>query len=78
MAPDDGAALLASLPTEALTALAELMAAVSLDPWGVAGRSRGEANMPDVVFGPGGEGLVSYLILDDERRVWVTEVQWAG
>lgn len=79
MAEDDGEALLASLPVPALTALLEFMAAVALDPWGVAGRSRGEGgNMPDVAFGPNGDGLASYLIIEDERRVWVTKVIWRG
>jgi hypothetical protein len=31
-----------------------------------------------LVFGPGGDGLVFYLILEDQRRVDVLEVQWAG
>jgi hypothetical protein len=73
------AALLDGLPTEALLALQELMAAVELDPWGVAGRDPDrDGNMPNVAFGPRGQGQVSLLILDGPRQVWVTQVQWAG
>jgi hypothetical protein len=75
---DEAAALLDALPTVALLALQELMAAVGLDPWGVAGVEPGGGNMPNVVFGPRGEGQVSLLILDGPRQVWVTQVQWAG
>lgn len=67
------------LPVEGALAFMELMAAVVLDPWGVAGRDpeRG-GNMPNVPFGPGGVGQVSLLILDGPRRVWVTQVTWGG
>ncbi|WP_165960650.1 hypothetical protein [Actinocrispum wychmicini] len=30
------------------------------------------------VFGPGGEGKVIYLILDDQRRVDLLNVMWVG
>jgi len=73
------AELLATLPTEALLPFQELMAAVALDPWGVAGRDPNrDGNMPNVVFGPHSEGQVSLLILDGPREVWVTQVTWAG
>ncbi|HEV2348077.1 MAG TPA: hypothetical protein VGS97_28580 [Actinocrinis sp.] len=74
---EEAAALLDTLPVEALLAFQELMTAVELDPWGIAGKSPGEPNMPNVLFGPHGEGQVSYLILDGPREVWVTRVQWA-
>lgn len=67
-----------SLPIAAVFALMEFMAAVALDPWGVAGLDRGSPNMPNLVFGPHGEGIVSCLIMDDERQVWITKVQWAS
>lgn len=66
------------LPTAAAVALMEFMAAMSLDPWGVAGIDRDAPNMPNLVFGPGAAGLVSCLILEDQRQIWVTKVQWAG
>jgi hypothetical protein len=53
---------------------------MKLVPWN--GRPLNEAN-PDgpvrqLVFGPGGYGLVTYLIMERDRRVDVLEVQWAG
>lgn len=77
---DEGAAaLLDALPVEALLAFQEFMTAVSLDPWGVAGRDPDrDGNMPNVPFGPKREGVVSYLILDGPRQVWITQVTWAG
>jgi hypothetical protein len=37
-----------------------------------------DGNMRELVFGPGGSGTVTYLILEDQRRVDVLLVQWAG
>lgn len=66
------------LPAEAAAALQEFLAAVELDPWGVAGWSRQRGNMPTAVFGPGGMGQVTFLILDEAREVVVTQVLWLG
>jgi hypothetical protein len=30
------------------------------------------------VFGPAGEGMITYLILDDQRRVDILDVMWIG
>lgn len=78
MAGDEqAAALLDALPTEALLALQELMTAVALDPWGVAGRDpERDLNMPTVPFGPHKQGQVTFLILDGQRKVWITQVTW--
>lgn len=64
------------LPFEGALALLELLAAAELDPWGVAGAEPGARNMPDVAFGAA--GLVTLLILDGPREIWITKVQWAG
>ncbi len=34
--------------------------------------------MRTLVFGPYGNGIVTYLILEDQQRVDVPRVQWAG
>jgi hypothetical protein len=34
--------------------------------------------MRKIVFGPNGEGIAVYLILDDQRRVVVLSVTWVG
>jgi hypothetical protein len=70
----------AALPAEALPGYAETLGVMKLVPWN--GRPLNEAN-PDrtvrhLVFGSGGYGLVTYLIMEGDRRVDVLEVQWAG
>lgn len=65
-----------NLPTEAGLALQEFMAAVVFDPHSFA--PGGSANMPTVEFGPGGRGLVTFLIRDDERELLITQVLWFG
>lgn len=70
----------ASLPVEGLIAFMEFMAAACLNPWGVnlrPGETR-ERNMPNVHFGSGSRGIVSYLIYEYDRKLLVTEVTWAG
>ena len=67
-----------ALPAEALAPLAEVRAMLAVAPWG--GDSLNDAN-PDapvrsIAFGPGYEGLVTYLILEDQRRVDVLDVMW--
>lgn len=52
------------------------MAAVVFDPWSFA--PAGSNNMPTVEFGPGGRGLVTFLIRDDERELLITQVLWFG
>ncbi|MGH3736507.1 MAG: hypothetical protein ACRDT6_12955 [Micromonosporaceae bacterium] len=71
---------LAALPAEALPSCAELVAMLELTPWsGVAyNQQRPDAPMRTHAFGPQGEGLITYLILDDQRRVVVLRVLWAG
>lgn len=34
--------------------------------------------MRELVFGASGEGTVTYLVLEDQRRVDVLLVQWMG
>lgn len=69
-----------ALPSESLSSYAETLGVMKLMPWN--GRPLNEAN-PDgpvrqLIFGPGGFGLVTYLIIERDRRVDVLEVQWAG
>lgn len=69
-----------ALPAEIRPAVAEVMAVLELVPWN--GVSLSDAN-PDgevrqLVFGPLGKGLVTYLILEDQRRVDVLRVHWLG
>ena len=64
------------LPSEAGLALQEFMTAVVFDPWSFA--PTGSANMPTVEFGPEGRGLVTFLIRDGERELFITQVLWFG
>lgn len=70
----------AGLPREAGLAFLEFMAAAELNPWGVnlrPGETR-TLNMPNVPFGPGGRGMVSYLIVESDRLLLITDVAWVG
>jgi hypothetical protein len=65
------------LPTvEAMTAFMEAVLAVTLDPWGIAGHP--DQPHVTITFGPAKQGHISYLIMDDRRTVYLTQVQWAG
>jgi len=69
-----------ALPYEALLGYAEALGVMELAPW--SGRSLNEVN-PDaevrqLVFGLGGDGLVTYLVLERDRWVDVLDVQWVG
>lgn len=70
----------AALPTEALTAYAEVLDVLHLTPWN--GESQHEDN-PDAQvrrwhFGPDLAGQVVYLIVEDLEEVHVLLVQWLG
>ena len=66
-----------ALPAEALAAYAELRVLLETSPWSGAPYNRDKPGGPLRVhtFGAG-RGLVVYLILDDQRRVDVLQVQW--
>jgi hypothetical protein len=70
----------AALPAEELPYYAELMMVLETAPWSgeAYDRQRPDANMRTHVFGKHDQGLVIYLILDDQRRVVVLRVLWAG
>lgn len=65
-----------ALPREALSAYAEARTFLEVSPW--EGRSYNRRNpdapMRTVTFGTA--GLITYLILDDQRRVDVLRVLW--
>lgn len=68
------------LPTTAANALVAFMDAVVFDPWEFA-RRPGEnvdksKNLRMLAFGS--SGIVSFLVLEDDREVLVLQIQWAG
>jgi hypothetical protein len=56
------------------------MVVLETAPWGgeACNRQRADTNMRTYAFGQHDQGLVIYLILDDQRRVVVLRVLWAG
>ena len=62
---------IAALPTEALASFAEVGVMLELAPWSgdPLNREHPERNMRSVPFGSHGQGLLVYLILEDQRRV---------
>lgn len=66
------------LPVVALAFYAELIGFLELTPWdGPAYRDDyPEGNMRKMLFGPDGEGIAVYLVLEHERRVVVLSVTW--
>ncbi|MQY23610.1 hypothetical protein [Nocardia macrotermitis] len=68
------------LPVDVLVHYAELIAFLELTPWeGPAYRDdKPDGAMRRMVFGPGGGGLVVYVILEQDRRVVVVSVSWVG
>ena len=77
--PDAGEQV-AALVAEALPFYAEAFGVLELAPWN--GRpyndDKPDGSMRELVFGGNGEGAVTYLILEDQRRVDVLLVQWVG
>jgi hypothetical protein len=69
-----------ALPLDALTGYAQAHEVMGLVPWNGRpyNRDKPDGNMRELVFGPGGRGTVTYLILEDQQRVDVLLVQWAG
>lgn len=66
-----------ALPPAALNAYLELRSTLESVPWN--GRPLNPAKPDGVLtwsFGPHGEGLVYYLVIDD--RVEILDVQWLG
>lgn len=67
-----------ALPSDALEALAEVMSMLELTPWvgPSINEDNPEGNVRVLPFGS--TGMVTYLILEDQRRADVLEVLWAG
>jgi hypothetical protein len=69
---------IAALPQIALAALADALSALELVPWN--GLPVNDSN-PDALVRQlpfGGLGMITYLILDDQQRVDLLIITWAG
>ena len=69
---------LEELPAGAVASFSEILVMLEVGPWGgdSLNRERPENNMRSVVFGPERQGLVVYLILEDQRRVIPLSLTW--
>ena len=69
-----------ALPAKALPSFAELLVLLEIAPWSgnAYNRKRPDANMRTQTFGNDHEGLVIYLVIEDQRRVSVVRVIWGG
>lgn len=69
---------IAALPQTALTALTDALTVLELVPWN--GLPVNEVNPDGAVrqLPFGGLGMITYLILDDQQRVDLLIVTWAG
>jgi hypothetical protein len=68
-----------ALSRDASAQFAEVRTAPEVAPW-TAGASLNDENadapVRSLVFGPEGQGLVTYLILEEQRRVDALDVTW--
>jgi hypothetical protein len=71
---------IAALPDEALLPYAQVLGVLELVPW--RGHPHNEDNpkgaVRQLLFGPVNQGIVIYLVLDDQRYVDVLKVIWVG
>ena len=69
-----------ALPPNAGASFAEARVVLEVSPW--SGESLNAANpaagVRTLTFGPTGQGMVTYLILEDQRRVDILDVLWIG
>jgi hypothetical protein len=70
---------IAALPVEALSHYAQVFLVLELAPWnGIPyNKNKPDGIMRTLLFG-NGRGKVTYLILEDQRRVDVLSVLWLG
>jgi hypothetical protein len=71
-------AAIEALPYAVALGYAEALEVLKLAPWSgnPLREDNPDGNIRTLAFGPG--GLATYLILEDQRRVDVLQVHWAG
>lgn len=67
-----------ALPDRAVPVLADALAAVAAHPWDSPPIADGNPSGAVRTLPFGGVGLLTYLVLEDQRRVDVLDVLWAG
>jgi hypothetical protein len=69
-----------ALPTTAGGPFAEARVVLEVAPWSgdpLIG-SKPDGGIRTTTFGPSGQGMITYLILEDQRRVDILDVLWIG
>lgn len=75
--PDPHAvAAIEALPADALRRLADVYKVLTMAPWNGTPLRSGNPNGNMLTMPFGERGLVTYLVFEDERRVFVVRVQW--
>ncbi|MGH3764034.1 MAG: hypothetical protein ACRDTX_02585 [Pseudonocardiaceae bacterium] len=69
---------IATLPNVTLADFAEARALLELHPWSADSINSGNPEGPVRILAFGHAGMIIYLILEDQRRVDLLEVLWAG
>lgn len=69
-----------ALPVAAGAPFAEARVMLEVAPWSGDPLNGAKPDGPirTTVFGPASEGMITYLILDDQRRVDILDVMWIG
>jgi len=70
-----------ALPTDGLAPFTEVRASLEVVPWSTGDSLNDEypeAPVRSVIFGAEGQGMVTYLILEYQRRVDLPDVTWLG
>ena len=75
---DESEPQLAALPPSALAPFAELRTMLEITPWNgnPYNKFKPDSPMRTCAFGPNTEGMVTYLILEDQRRVDLLNIVW--
>lgn len=69
---------ISALPPVALNGFVEARALLEVHPWSGDPIHRDNPDGPVRTIGFGAAGLITYLVLDHDRRVDLLEVLWAG
>ena len=69
-----------ALPADALSPFAGARVVLEVAPWSgeplIA--TRPDSGLRTLTFGPSGQGMITFLILEDQRRVDILDVLWVG
>lgn len=69
-----------ALPSAAGAPFAEARVVLEVSPWSgdplIAAQP--DTGLRTLAFGPSGQGMITYLILEDQRRVDILDVLWIG